>query len=613
MTEHVLDIYAPLSHIPIVGDGSTPGGSRWTGPSWVPPSERRRLSAYLVRRALMLNVRRWFLAPREGFNPDEHREYGDPQLAVDRLVAGILGTNWAVVVDGADDDLDEGPDVPDRPDDPGPDADDLDRQVHAARVAQWETRRQAAVDAWLDQFTRQPDLQARQDALREWADRQRLTAKLPRFEAAACGIGDGVMVLWPGGPGEWPRLEVMEPDGFFPVDDPDIDEDFPLTVHLAWELERTVNGRQVRFVRRITFELVDLVVDDPDGDDGVLPGERGMPWHAEGDKPATRTCLLSDGEWPLDRLGADATALDRSNAVWRTLPDGTALDRFDLGCDFLPLVHRPGIGHDGTLFGGAITDASAQILDDVAASDTDVMHASGYLADPTIALAGREPGDMTAEPGQIFGVGEKGSMDVLDMSQGHQQLVVHSDRLQDRAWTSLRVPGEVVGRVDSTDVASGVALALAFGPFGQAVVDQRTVAAPKHELILRMAQRLAQLSGALPSGPTPTARITYGPYLPTDRSAMVTDVTTLLQAGAISTHTAVAMLVAAGVPVDDATVEVERIRADDTGGAKDVADATGSEQLAAERLGLDLPGAVPADLIRRPPGAPDPDDPDGGE
>lgn len=83
----------------------------------------------------------------------------------------------------------------------------------------------------------------------------------------------------------------------------------------------------------------------------------------------------------------------------------------------------------------------------------------------------------------------------------------------------------------------------------------------------------------------------FGNFLPTNLAETVELVGAALQAHAISTHTGVLMLVAAGLPIEDAQAEVDRIHAEATAAAKDIADATGSEQLAADWLGLDLPSA----------------------
>jgi hypothetical protein len=102
---------------------------------------------------------------------------------------------------------------------------------------------------------------------------------------------------------------------------------------------------------------------------------------------------------------------------------------------------------------------------------------------------------------------------------------------------------------------------------------------------------MAQAMGVLEPGPTPPANVAFGAYLPADLAQVVATVGDLLAAHAISRRTALRMLVEAGLEIDDITDELARIDIEDTAGAKDLADATGSELAAAKRLGVD-----PADL-----------------
>jgi hypothetical protein len=81
----------------------------------------------------------------------------------------------------------------------------------------------------------------------------------------------------------------------------------------------------------------------------------------------------------------------------------------------------------------------------------------------------------------------------------------------------------------------------------------------------------------------------FGTALPGDKAGAVDVVTAALDAGAISTLTAVQLLIAAGFPIVDAAEEVARIRSEQTAKARELADATGSEALAAQWLGVDLP------------------------
>jgi hypothetical protein len=412
---------------------------------------------------------------------------------------------------------------------------------------------------------------------------------------------------------------VFEPGFYFPELDESSDlGTFPQAVHLAWEYdhERT-DGTVERRIRRLSWWLDDLtatrstvVAGEPvwvDADGYVAavpklwPGEyvtpegqilRRYPWQPTGTPGSPRTCMFSDGSWPLsDVQDGKVNALSSDRATWHQRP-------IDLGVDFLPVVHVPNTVSSGEHYGRSAIDLVAQILDDVAQVDTDTMKASRFLGEPTIALSGASlPEASLVAPGQVYGLGEKGQMDVLDLAGGLAALMAHGDRLLDRYWVNGRVPREMIGRVDASEAASGLALLLTFAPFAQVVGIARMVRSPKYDLVLKMAQRIAMVYGAIDPGPLPPARFAFGSYLPTNRDEVVGLVTKALGAHAISTQTAVSILVAAGLPIDDAKAELDRIRSDDAEGAKAVADATGSEALAAERLGLTLPTAPPAPTL----------------
>ena len=67
------------------------------------------------------------------------------------------------------------------------------------------------------------------------------------------------------------------------------------------------------------------------------------------------------------------------------------------------------------------------------------------------------------------------------------------------------------------------------------------------------------------------------------------------------------MLVDSGLPLDDSVTELERIRSEDTGGAVEVGNATGSVTAAANYLNIDLPEDAGASEPTERPG-PDPED-----
>ena len=615
----IVDQYSTLSHKELVGvAGGDSIAANYT-PSWISPADRRRLSAYLVRYCYIANTARLTLPSTvTDLARRTYREYGDPAVLVDRVVAAVLGDEWQIVVDGADDDLLDGPSLPERPEPAPDDADELVKRIAAGRIAAWEAEATAAVDEWLAALDAQPRARAMQTALRHWADRSLLASHVNEAEHDAVGLGDCLYTLWPR-EGDWPTIAVYDPDSYFPVLDDDPTNEFPSTVHAAWEFEERVDGVTKRYVRRLTWRLVPVtsahVVTGDDGapawDGGAGPllsdaetlvdGDivRVMPWHGDDDEPAKVTCWFSDGIWDLARVhAAKSNALDPDQATW--IEPGR-----DLGFDFLPVVHVPNTAAGKAHFGRSIIDNVAQAFDDVAQNDGDVMSAASYIGDPTIAMSGaKAPSDGSViAPGMVYGLGENGRMDVLDLSAGVDRLMDAGDRLQDRAWQNAGVPREVVGRATS-DAASGIHLALKLAPYAQLIGSLRLPREPKYRVLLRLAAKMAMVAGALDPGPIPSARLAFGNFLPTSKAETVDMVAAALKAHAISTQTAVAMLVSAGWPIADAHAEIARIRSENTAAAKDLADATGSEAAAAEWLGIEVPAATAAPTITLPPVVP---------
>jgi len=639
-TDQPIDQYAPLSHKAVLNGSGTATTSM--APTWVPAAERRRLDAYKVLSAYLGNCARRFLPTpgtvgydSEGFGrhvePDTaggRREYGDAALIIDRIRAGVLGDQVTVVVDGADDDLPDEPDLPPKPEPMDTDADDLGglaERVNTIRTDRWKAAAAQVFERWVTDLEQQPALVARQDWLRDWADSEGLLAKLHEGEGDTVGLGDGVYLLAWSEAKQRPVVQVYDPGFYFPVLDQtgSQDNDFPGRVHLAWEYE-TVDRK--RWVRRLTFDLRPISGQpDDDGADTGRPFDgdkidadgrivRDYPWNVDDQNaivPSTVTCYFTDATWPLAELGAqtlsglDDLSLESRDVQFAVTEDGQEARDLDLRIDFVPIVHVPNTPATREHYGESALLLVAQILDDISASDTDVQAASALAAGPMVAMSGAgKTGTVEVRPGTVFQLPEGGRMDVLDMSAGLAELTAVNERLLDRLSVNGRVPAEVLGRVKVSEAPSGVALALGFGPFTQLVGTLRLVRDAKYRLMLKMVQRLAMGRGdaGLPDGPTMPARMAFGSYLPTDKQAVITQVGTALEAGAISVQTAVVWLVDAGFTVDDAKAEVQRIQHDNPSKAKDVADATGSEELAADYLGLTLPetATVPAPAVTEP-------------
>src|SRR5690625_1011826 len=581
-------------------------------PTWFPdPTDPERISAYYTLSLYLANAARSLLGSESARG--QHREYGDPALLRDRVVSGVLGSDWAVSVDGAGDDLSRGPSLPPPPSEPDADASPLDERIYNARLAAWEAAVEETLSEWEALVEGQPAARQAQRDLRKWMTRRQVDARIVEATQTEVGLGDSVMVLWPQ-EGDWPKLSVVQPDGYFPVLSDDDAADFPDRVDIAWDflVEEPGGGSEV-FVRRFTWQLVpisDMRTGTVDGEtvwidaegapsatpllgetetlvdtaDGAVVG-RWYPWHTDTDDPSLHTCLFSEGVW---------RRTDITTEKLRDFPTDRAewvhYNR-DLNIDFIPVVHTPNTPASQTTWGQSSLANVLQVLDDVALHDRDVMQATRYLSNPTIFAKGvqADVGDQVM-PGRLMKTGsEQGGMDVLDLSAGVPELLAAADRLEDRLWQVAGMPAELVGRVDEDSGVSGVAIMLRYAPFAQTVGTLRMARESKHRLMLKFAYRLAQAAGAVEPGPSPAARITYGSFLPSNRSETVELVAQARQAQVMSTQTAVLMLVAAGFPVDDATDEVDRINRENTEAARNIADATGSEQAAADYLGIELP------------------------
>lgn len=572
----VLDLYAPLAYKAVFTESRA-----HLAPTWVPDSHQRRLTAYKVLKALEANASRHYLPSGVPVAiRDALREYGDAALLVNAVRAGVLGDEPALVVDGADVDLPDEPDLPPPPEEPesdGTPASAARARVYASQQARWAQDVDEAITEWERLWSELPGLQERQRWLRDWADKEGLWGKIHEGEGDAVTLGDGVYTLAWSAKKKRPVLRVYDPGFYFPVlDEKAADEGFPRTVHLAWEFTRLDDaGRPQQLVRRLTWELVDAAPYD-------------VPWS---DEQATETCLFSDGTWATKDVRNDLADLSDSAATWEKTEDDAEAYKLDLKVDFLPVVHVANTPASREHFGASALLMVAQLLDDLSSTDTDVRKAAELAAGPMVAVFGARGGDpLTVRPGTVFEVEDpNGRMDVLDLTGSIPELRNVVVSLLDRLSVNARVPGAALGRIDPGQAPSGVALALLFSPFGQLIGELRTPRGPTYSLLLKFVQRLAMRAGALEAGPIPTARIAFGSFLPTDRAALVNEVARLLEAGAISTQTAVTTRVAGGFAVEDARGEVDRIRLDRPDAAVKIADATGSEALAAEHLGLDLP------------------------
>lgn len=553
--ELLFDAWTPMSFKRALGAKKQPGNS-WAAPTWVGGHDRR-LTAYKVLQAYQDNSARVFLSTTDQTAIETHREYGDAALIVNQIVAAVLGEGQEIVVPGADDD---------KPD------------QEAVALQEW---------------------------LRDWAEDERLALKLLETERNAVGLGDGVYVLgWDKAKGR-PRLRVFDPGFYFPVLNDSNEDDYPPKVHLAWELESDKPGQ--RKIRRITWELGPIGPASVPGLLGRLTGgapvpldgdtlaedgtiTRQYPWN---DKPSTTTCYMTDAVWTLDMAATDIDDLTGGTAQYAVDDDGEVNLR-DLQIDFIPVIHEPNTVAIQNHYGRSSLATILQVLDDLSNADTDLQAASATTGKPVIALSGATFGDRrpTYKPGEVLEVGD-GRMDVLDTSRALDALIKYVEFLMSRMSVNSRVPEAVLGRVKPSEVPSGLALALGFGPLSSMIDEMRLVRDEKYPLLLKFVWRMAMAGQAenVPAKWVPGTKLELGSFLPQDQAAAVEAVTKLLTSKppAISLETAVQILMGAGLPIEDAAEEVQRIQSRDFAGADELLTATGDEDAVFEYLGRDKP------------------------
>lgn len=565
----IFDNWTALSFKRAMGNRSTPGTS-WMAPSWV-SDHNRRLTAYIIFQSYFDNSSRFFLESKDSVQvADDHREYGDAVTLRDTILAALLGDDQAIQVEGADRDLD---------------SPDLKPEEKA------ETEAALALQTWLE----------------DWGwNQERFGLKMIETERNAVGLGDGVYVLGYSPKKGRVRLRVFDPGYYFPVLTDGNEDDYPERVHIAWEIDQPDANKRV--VRRITWELLPL--DDP----RVLNKLGSREYQ---DQPVEKTCLMTDATWTLD-TGRPNTPDDflSAKAVYETYTNEAGEEvewrDLDLDIDFIPVIHMPNTVAISNHYGKSSVERVLQILDDLSNADTDLQGASATTGKPPVAISSATSATTkpTWRPGDLWTLGENGRATMIDTSKSLDALIGYVGHLMKRIDVSSRVPGAVLGRVSPSEVPSGIALALSFGPLRSMISEMRLVRDEKYPILLKFLWRMSRQAGVedVPETFFP-AKVEFGSYLPHDTDAIVKMVTELLKAKAIGRRTAIRLLVAAGVDIEDATAEVEAVASEDFDGAAKLADATGSEEVAAEYLQVDLPepAATPtpgAPIIVPPPGIP---------
>jgi len=539
MDRLLLDSWTPMSFKRAMGNDAAPGRS-WTAPSWVTGEHQRRLQAYTVLQAYIDNSARHFLASPAEQDQAQHREYGDPALVRSTALSALLGDDQRILTPGAESyQAEEGAEE-------GAELVENEPEVERAH----------AVQTWVE----------------DWAEAERFLIKLQEAERDVVGLGDGVYTLgWSSAKGR-PRLRVFDPGFYFPVLDDGNEDDFPKRVHVAWELPPEDGDRGKR-VRRITWEL--LPVAEP----------YSLPWE---DDPVTESCFLTDAIWTLNSGKATIDDFTEASAEFMVDEEGNEFNQRDLGIDFIPVVHVSNTISVKEHYGRSALLYVLQILDDIANADTDLSAASSTTGTPPVSISGTTMDNqgLSYGPGTVFNVGD-GRMDVLDTSRSLDALMKYVESLLARLSINGRLPAALLGRVDPSEVPSGLALQLSFGPLSSMVREMRMARDEKYSLIFKFAWRLARLAGAedVPEEWHHT-KLEFGSYLPADTASAVAAVGRMLDAGAMSLETAVTVLANAGVPVEDIAEEVRLIQSRDFEGAERLLDAVGSQAEVDSYLGL---------------------------
>ena len=584
--ELTIDIYAGLDHRDDTVDVS---------PVWAPEEDRRRLNFYFRVASYIETKAREGLA-ESADDPDrktEWREYGDASVVVDRIASAVVGDNVTILVDGADDPL------PNRPElEPAPlrlpDPDEADPAVvsvldaeFVAVLAVWSATAAETIESWASRLSTVPVLQERQRWLRRWADGAQFFARVFENETEnVVPFGDGVYVLGWDPDGGRVEVNIYEPDAYFPDLNTADPGKYPTTVRLAWGFTELVDGEEVEKVRIIRYDLVPLA--DVEG------APVSFPYRSADAPPATEVCVMTDGVW----LAADLESLldpgppEAFSQV--AVPGGAGetvpLDSYPTGLDFIPVVHTPNTLSSARHFGRSSIGRLGQLFDEIAMNDTEESRAARWAGRPPLAISGfvGTVDSVDMSPGSAIKLPAGGRLDQVDMASNLEKLGDRGAELLKRLSVNGKVPAGLLGRVDASEVPSGLALTLSFTPFTQLVNALRMARLRKHRLLLAMVQRIAIANGdeTISDDVVYPAELRFGSFMPQDLPGAADIIGRLLNANALSTTTAVLMGQAAGIPVDDVEAEVEAIHARDAETAESITMATGDPKHGAQALGI---------------------------
>lgn len=607
---NIVDQYSGLDHKAGMGDND---GGDFDIATFYNARQIRRLKAYEILRSMVEATSRRFVIPPPNVDEEEFklewREFGDPAVLTERIAAGVLGDSPMVGVVDADGAVPERPLIPDPPEDPATTNTDsgnvneakaqFETQIYATLLSLWQENAQSVVDQWIAEVEAVPERQARQDWLQDWAVADEFIAKLHEAETEwTVPLGDSVMVFgWNPDTGR-PESEIFAPDTYMPVLDDARPSEFPKKVHLVWSYPgKDDQGEDKDFVRRLTWELVSMVGEDVES--GVDFGQ--PPAYLEEGQEQTEACLFSDATFEKsDFKSVDDPDGENGTAVFALLPDPTSdnaeallpADRVPLNLDFIPLVHFPNtLSKSGRHFGRSPLIRLSQLFDEVNGVDTDESLASQWAARPPVAMSGLGPKTETLDlsAGQAIALKDNGRVFTIDMAKNLGEIGQRLKALLRRMSVNAQVPEGLLGRVDASDVPSGIAFTLSFTAFEQLIERLRMARSSKCSLALKMVQRIAIQYGSETVGDTRVfpAEVRFGPFMPQDLLGVAQIIKILWDAKAISQETALGMAQEAGINMGNLDSQLASIRGsammDD---AAQLFDATGSTRAVFDFLGI---------------------------
>lgn len=597
------DQYAELDH----KRGMDPDkGEPFETQTWLPDDHNRRIIAYRILHQYLSNTARH--VGNFDFEEDrqDHREWGEPAALRDRIVAGLIN-DLEFKVDGLALAEAPPPSLDEEPAEPSADASDLERRRYELAHQAWEDNLNEELDMYEEARRELPRLRRWQNWIDEWVLKDDLIGKIEQAETEhAVPLGDAVFVVE--NRGDRPSVTVYEPDSF--IADYQTGKDFPDRVDLVWELpiddDNPTERRQK--IRRVTFEMIPNPEFGPDGEQLTSIGVRYRYQKDASELQCVKTDVVFDKQNMIDHYSTkalsgrkfitDVREWDTDRGDVQLLDDGTPLNQFPLSFDFIPVVHVPNrrtsTGYGRSSFMGLI-----QLFDDIAGFDGDLVDAMDMAAKPMVVVSGTQvPPDLEIEPGTIIGIGQAAEATALDTTAAAKVCLDVQETTLDRLATNSHVGRGNMGKSDSSVQLSGVAIKRMTRPYADMLASLQRPRRSKYALIIKMAMRIALQAGQIEEQPKgdqdgkyglpPGIIAHFGPYDIDDVSTTAQDVANLKTAG-MSRITIARAAKAGGIDVGDPHDEAERSRREDGVHAEKVFKATGSDVLAADALGLQLP------------------------